>query len=207
MQICRRDSHRCRMSPEARSPETPDGTKTICSRCCYDLMSCSCGPFLLPLPVRPEGGKPCPFQKHGFFLYWADWVRTRCWDLWSKPPPTGPHGAAGPPSAQASRGTARGCCLVTHTQASSSSFLLCDHWIFPPTFEFHQLLVVLPAQCNLFPVFLKKVFVGFRHLANGRRYLPNNGRFTSDLWILQESKSWLNVALHTCLFASLIAAP
>lgn len=27
MQICRRDSHRCRTSPEARSPETPDGTK------------------------------------------------------------------------------------------------------------------------------------------------------------------------------------
>lgn len=89
--------------------------QTICYRCCYDLMSCTGGPFLLPLPVWPEGGKPCPFQKHGPFLYWAHWGRTRCWDLWS-PTPTGPRCAAGPPSTQASRGTAHGCCLQTQKQ-------------------------------------------------------------------------------------------
>lgn len=34
------------------------------------------------------------------------------------------------------------------------------------TFKLHQLLVILPAQCDFFPVFLQEIFVGFRHLTN-----------------------------------------
>lgn len=124
MQICRRDSHQCRTSPEARSPETPDGTnQSICYRCCHDIMSCTRGLFLVPLPVWPGGGKPCPFQKPGLFLCSAHRARTRCWDLWW-PPQTGPRYAADPPSTRASRDTIRGCCLQTQNQGHHISFFM-----------------------------------------------------------------------------------
>lgn len=97
--------------------------------------------------------------------------------------------------------------LPANTASKSSHFLLYgeEFVISLRTFEFHQLLVVLPAQCNLFPVFLKKIFVGFGHLDNGCGYLPNN----VFIWFLvdTETKTWLHMTLHTCFFASPIAAP
>lgn len=65
--------------------------------------------------------------------------------------------------------------LPANTESRSSYFLLYgeEFGISLCTFQFHQLLMVLPAQCNLFPVFLKQIFVGLGHLDNGCGYLPN----------------------------------
>lgn len=72
--------------------------------------------------------------------------------------------------------------LPANTDASSLHFLLYGDLGSLRTFEFHQLLVVLPAQSHLFPVFLKEIFVGFRHLDNGCGYLPN--KMDICFWLL-----------------------
>lgn len=84
---------------------------------------------ITPLPVWPEGGKPCPFQRCGSFLCSARWGRTRCWGLLSPPRTVPPR--AGPPSAQASHGTARGCCLNGKEQkVDEPDFTFCCETLF-----------------------------------------------------------------------------
>lgn len=172
--------------------------------------------FVVPPPVWPEGGKPCPFQRCDLFLYSARWARTRCWGPWS-PPQTGPP-RAGPPSVPASRDTAHGCCL-NEQRGAVDDITFYHLWCFflnLHTFKFNQLLVVLPAQRNLLPVLLQKIFVGLRHLSDGCWNLPKtkkgqktvkkkkNPRFVC---YKNQTRSWCDVAVRTCFFASLIAAP
>lgn len=204
MQICKRDSHQCRMSPEARSPETPDRTNQSVT----DVVMTSCparvvrSSYLFLCGLRVENlvhfkNTDLSFIKH------TEWglIVGIC----------GHHHRLALVVLlvllQHRLHAAQHTDVACKHRSKFITFLLCDDFISLRTFEFHQLLVVLPAQCNLFPVFLKKIFVGFGHLGNGCGYLPNNGRFTSDLWLLQVTKSWLNITLRTCFFASLIAAP
>lgn len=121
---------------------------------------------LLPLPVWTVGGRLCPFQRCEPFLCSAPWARTRCWGPSSRPPSGPPR--AGPPLALASRDTARECCLQNRELAQWCWFYLVRPvWTFQCyTFKLHQLLVILPAQCDFFPVFLQEIFVGFRYLTN-----------------------------------------
>lgn len=122
-QICRRGSHRCRTSQEAQSPGRPEGQKNktfsfsfwLCFR--QELF------IFIPLPVWPAGGRPCPVQRCDSSLCSAHWVRTRCCGPLS-PPPTG-RPRAGPPSAQASRDTARGCFLQTGGWVIDKDLTLC----------------------------------------------------------------------------------
>lgn len=163
MQICRHGIHQCLTSQEAQSPERSNlKKKKIIKIAVWKKYP----PLLLPLPEWPVVGRPCLAQRHDPFLLLTQSERIHCWGLWQRPQTGPPH--ADPPSAQASRDTKRECCLkqqhvLVSDRASSlkpsPSFCVC-------TFELHQLLVVLPAQCNLFSVLLQKIFVGFRHLVN-----------------------------------------
>lgn len=51
---------------------------------------------------------------------------------------------------------------------NDTDFIFCNQFFTSSlhTFKFHQLLVVLPAQCDLLPIFLQEIFVGFRHLTD-----------------------------------------
>lgn len=202
-QICRRGSHRCRTSPGAQSPETPDATKTICLTWCYDVLhagsvppTSSCAAWgwktlsISKTRVFPLFSTLSEDSLLGSVVTTTDRPSSCCWSSFN----TG-----------FTRHSTR--MLPANTEAGWWPFTSGDE-VSLPTFELHQLLVVLPAQGNLLPVFLKEIFVGFGHLDDGCWYLPSKrGHRGSDFCLTRETESWLKSALRTCFFASLMAAP
>lgn len=170
-QICRHGSRRCRTSQEALSPERPENKPNEE----LDLIT-----IIFPAyPVRPHtsscvawGWKTLSSSKMRSFPLFStlsedsllgsvvtttDWPSS-CWSSFS----TG-----------FTRHSTR--MLPDKKKAQLMMYGSYSAVFFPSllTFKLHQLLVVLPAQCNLLPVFLQEIFVGFRHLTNSCCNLTN----------------------------------
>lgn len=173
MQICRHGSHRCRTSPEAQSPERPDDTRHYVrgvAMTSFPAFALHVS-YLFLRGLRVENlvhfkdtslsfvqdterglivGVHCHHQR--LALLWLLVLLQHRFH-----------------SAQHTDVTwYRRSRLTTQVLLSVDSFT----FISLHTFKFDQLLMVLPSQRNFSSVFLKKIFVGFRHLTDGCWNLP-----------------------------------